>query len=537
MFGESADIGRVRIVRTLLALILASVLLVSCDSDGAVTQRAESVSPVPTNVVLSQRRLIHESELARDPALRADLVQCTVITRMESGATSGDLGQPGVDEIPYLLRQAETVYFKLETPNVSEAALLSGGDLLFTLQSGQDIKVWLPAGEYRLRLTGEGLSEADLATGFVRSSNSGVVKGQTTENSLNRTTPGVYIGELSTMGASVVGVDPGVTLLIGAGPGDPAVKFIQAPGELPDSFYGGSDTRLKGAVNQFFANGGANLEIIRVPSASPSDLIDGLGLFQTGPRMVVLPDLPTMTQSDADQVLAALTGFVKDQNLLAVLELPSGLAQPDQVQAWIQARPDFQIEQFSFFWPSPADSSGLAAPLAGAFARSAEANGVEQPPVGLQNALSGVTPLFYALNPEEMSSLGSAGVNALAQQESLVVCYGDSTAWTARTIAQRRTLDYLEISIKFALQSYVFAPNERATWVSVTALNTSFLQGFWQSGGLQGATAADAFSLACGVPATMSGLDILNGYMIVQVGVNLKPGSFVQLTFTQTVEL
>jgi phage tail sheath protein FI len=59
----------------------------------------------------------------------------------------------------------------------------------------------------------------------------------------------------------------------------------------------------------------------------------------------------------------------------------------------------------------------------------------------------------------------------------------------------------------------------------------------WQAGGLMGDKASDAFTVKCGVPTTMSGLDVLNGYMIVNVTVQMiHPAEFIELTFTQTMQ-
>jgi hypothetical protein len=51
-----------------------------------------------------------------------------------------------------------------------------------------------------------------------------------------------------------------------------------------------------------------------------------------------------------------------------------------------------------------------------------------------------------------------------------------------------------------------------------------------------GSKASEAFTVACGVPTTMTGTDVLNGYMIVNITVQLiHPAEFIELTFTQTM--
>ncbi|MEM9261402.1 MAG: phage tail sheath C-terminal domain-containing protein, partial [Bacteroidota bacterium] len=64
---------------------------------------------------------------------------------------------------------------------------------------------------------------------------------------------------------------------------------------------------------------------------------------------------------------------------------------------------------------------------------------------------------------------------------------GNSQDW--RYISVRRTVIFIEQSIKFAAEPYVFEPNTAATWSNMKALITNFLTNVWQSGALAGATA------------------------------------------------
>lgn len=109
---------------------------------------------------------------------------------------------------------------------------------------------------------------------------------------------------------------------------------------------------------------------------------------------------------------------------------------------------------------------------------------------------------------------------------------GNSLDW--RYISVRRTMIFLEQSCKLAAQAYVFEPNDKNTWESVKAMIASFLTGIWKQGGLQGASAADAFSVECGLGTTMTGEDILNGFMRVTIKVAVvRPAEFIVLTFEQ----
>ena len=84
-----------------------------------------------------------------------------------------------------------------------------------------------------------------------------------------------------------------------------------------------------------------------------------------------------------------------------------------------------------------------------------------------------------------------------------------SVVWGARTLdgnsddyrymQVRRTLIYIEQSVKTAMSPFVLAPNDGKTWVNVTSMISNFLQDLWAKGGLMGATAKDAFSVDCGL--------------------------------------
>jgi phage tail sheath protein FI len=112
---------------------------------------------------------------------------------------------------------------------------------------------------------------------------------------------------------------------------------------------------------------------------------------------------------------------------------------------------------------------------------------------------------------------------------------GNSVDW--RYVQVRRTIVYVEQSIKTALNQCVFAANDAQTWRTVVLTISGFLQGLWSQGGLIGAKASDAFSVLCGVPETMTGTDILNGYMVVQVSLQIvHPAEFIELAFKQQMQ-
>jgi phage tail sheath protein FI len=112
---------------------------------------------------------------------------------------------------------------------------------------------------------------------------------------------------------------------------------------------------------------------------------------------------------------------------------------------------------------------------------------------------------------------------------------GNSQDW--RYINVRRTMIMLEQSIKIATQAYVFAPNTDLTWVTIKNMITNFLTNQWKSGALAGAKPEDAFSVDVGLGSTMTGDDILDGYMRVMVKVAVvRPAEFIIITFQQKMQ-
>ena len=112
---------------------------------------------------------------------------------------------------------------------------------------------------------------------------------------------------------------------------------------------------------------------------------------------------------------------------------------------------------------------------------------------------------------------------------------GNSNDW--RYVNVRRTLIFLEQSMKQATKAYIFEPNNASTWASVQSMLSNFLTGIWKQGGLVGPVPADAFSVSVGLGSTMTGQDILNGIMNVSVRVAVShPAEFIEISFQQEMQ-
>ena len=184
-----------------------------------------------------------------------------------------------------------------------------------------------------------------------------------------------------------------------------------------------------------------------------------------------------------------------------------------------------------------------SAAMAGVFSFNDATRGVWSPPAGI--SLHSVSTPNIRLNDQQQSNLtvpdNGKSINAIRY----FIGRG-SVVWGARTldgnnedwryIQVRRLTIYIEQSIKRGLRAFVLEANDEKTWAAATSSVSGFLEELWQRGGLIGPTAKEAFSVACGLGTTMTQLDILNGYLNVQVEIApVRPAEFIVLEFQQKV--
>lgn len=200
-----------------------------------------------------------------------------------------------------------------------------------------------------------------------------------------------------------------------------------------------------------------------------------------------------------------------------------------------------QMEQAAAMRSNVQPPSGA---MAGVYTLVDATRGVWNAPANVSlNAVSGLT---YTLDDRQQGDL-NLPVDGKAVNALRTFVGRGNVVWGARTldgnsndyryIQVRRTIIYIEQSIKNALDRFVFAANDGNTWTTVTAMVSNFLQGVWAQGGLMGATASEAFTVQCGLGSTMTQQDIVEGNMIVQVTLQMiRPAEFIELTFKQKME-
>lgn len=112
---------------------------------------------------------------------------------------------------------------------------------------------------------------------------------------------------------------------------------------------------------------------------------------------------------------------------------------------------------------------------------------------------------------------------------------GNDNEW--RYVPVRRFFNMAEESIKKATEQFVFEPNDANTWIRVRAMIENFLILQWRAGALAGAKPEQAFYVRIGLGQTMSALDILEGRMVVEIGMAVvRPAEFIILRFSHKMQ-
>jgi phage tail sheath protein FI len=180
--------------------------------------------------------------------------------------------------------------------------------------------------------------------------------------------------------------------------------------------------------------------------------------------------------------------------------------------------------------------------VAGIFARVDAARGVWKAPAN--ESINSVTGPAYAINNDEQAGLNIDPIAGKSINAIRAFTGKGILVWGARTLAGnsndyryisvRRFLVMVEESSKNAAGGFVFEPNDANTWAKVQGMLENFLTLQWRAGALQGAKPSDAFFVSVGLNKTMSALDILEGRMIVEIGMAIvHPAEFIILRFSQ----
>lgn len=183
--------------------------------------------------------------------------------------------------------------------------------------------------------------------------------------------------------------------------------------------------------------------------------------------------------------------------------------------------------------------------IAGVYARVDANRGVHKAPAN--TSLNSVVGTQVQIGHDEQASLNVDTVAGKSINAIRPFTGKGILVWGARTLAGndnewryvsvRRFFIMVEESVKKATEHYVFEPNDANTWIKVRSMIENFLLLQWRAGALAGATPEQAFFVKVGLNQTMTALDVLEGRMIVEIGMAVvRPAEFIILKFSHKMQ-
>lgn len=111
---------------------------------------------------------------------------------------------------------------------------------------------------------------------------------------------------------------------------------------------------------------------------------------------------------------------------------------------------------------------------------------------------------------------------------------GNNNEW--RYISVRRFCLQIQESVKKSLALFAFKPNDANTWRATKAMIENFLLAKWRVGAMVGTKPEEAFFVRVGINQTMTQQDIVEGSMIVEMGLSaVRPAEFIVVRLVQKV--
>ncbi|GAA5084467.1 hypothetical protein GCM10023210_04320 [Chryseobacterium ginsengisoli] len=182
--------------------------------------------------------------------------------------------------------------------------------------------------------------------------------------------------------------------------------------------------------------------------------------------------------------------------------------------------------------------------MAGVYAKVDSTSGVFKAPanVGLSYVVAPTVKISHEEQMEYNVNATGRSINAIRSftgKGTLVwgarTLDGNSNEW--RYISVRRFFNMVEESVKKATERFVFEANTANTWIRVQTMIENFLNQQWQDGALAGSKPEEAYYVSVGLNKTMSAQDILEGRMIIEIGMAaVRPAEFIVLRFSHKLQ-
>ena len=341
-----------------------------------------------------------------------------------------------------------------------------------------------------------------------------------------------------------------------SGPTDKPVRvanikeFLTTFGPLENEF----ETAMQ--VRQFFTNGGGPLTIVRVAGAAileqPTNLLTALHTLDSagGMFLLVIPQITSIIlPSVRDSMYAAVLEFASNTQSFFIMDAPAEIKTPEAMAAWRDQFPKNNLSQGAIFYPAvkvagvPAGKPplfiGASGSIAGIIANTEKERGISKEPKNVE--LEGTYQLEVKLTDAQSLALMTdpatgMSVNALRFNPDRGVFLvsartmdGNGVDW--RNLNVRRNVSYIEGSLRNSMGWVANEPFTCAVCNEIKREISVFLTDHFKKGGLVGAKADETFSVLCGLGATMTATDILNGNVRVTVLIAPeRPAEFIEIT-------
>ncbi len=173
--------------------------------------------------------------------------------------------------------------------------------------------------------------------------------------------------------------------------------------------------------------------------------------------------------------------------------------------------------------------------IAGLYTMVDSSRGVWKAPANV--SVNGIIDLTKEISSNEQANLNvhdsGKSINAIRSFPGKGIL-----VWGARTLAGndnewryvpvRRFFNMVEESVKKACAHFRFEPNDASTWVKVRTMIENYFTGLWRKGAIAGAKPEHAFFVSIGLGNSMTAQDIMEGRMIIQIGLSaVRPAEFI----------
>ena len=319
-------------------------------------------------------------------------------------------------------------------------------------------------------------------------------------------------------------------------PLNPLTTFEAILGEIVVTYEGPKSAQPKVEIAQGAQTGNIKIEVQNLPGPKLTITLNGQNRT-AGEVMAVWEKLSAderkgfrlrTANRDAKLSAAAEMTLKSPPTLEALKSLHTGLY--NQVKA-------FLAKQRVTLPPSGA--------IAGIYARVDRDRGVWKAPANVAvNSVIDLTRTFTdaqqgALNVDQRGGKSINVIRSFTGRGTLVwgarTLAGNDNEW--RYVPVRRLFITIEESTRKASAFSVFEPNDGTTWLKVRAMIESYLYGLWERGALAGSRPEAAYFVNVGLGKTMTQQDVLEGRMIVEIGIAaVRPSEFIILRFTHQLQ-